>query len=71
LQMVELPKTLNETTVKPPFEKFDPYNLAVKVMFNYSAESNAYAIWNAMYKETLPSIAEFSFSDDDERKFRL
>lgn len=70
LRMVELSKAPTETNLKPPFQKFDPYNLAIKVMFNYSAESNAYAIWNAMYKETLPSIAEFSFGDTDNNKFR-
>ncbi|GIY30901.1 hypothetical protein CDAR_529751 [Caerostris darwini] len=63
-------KNVNESNVKIPFQKFDPYNLAVKVMFNYSAESNAYAIWNAMYKESLPSIAEFSFGEINKHKVR-
>lgn len=39
------------------------FNLAVKVMFNYSAESNAFAIWRAMYKETLPTITEVDLGE--------
>jgi len=31
------------------------FPLAVKMMFNYDAESNAAAILNAMYKETVPA----------------
>lgn len=31
------------------------YPLAVKMMFNYEAESNAPAILRAMYKELLPA----------------
>lgn len=34
--------------------KFDKYPLAVKMMFNYDAESNAQAILRAMYKEIIP-----------------
>ncbi|KAG8181610.1 hypothetical protein JTE90_017730 [Oedothorax gibbosus] len=47
-----------------PTGEFYPYNLAVKMMFNYSAESNSYAIWNAMHKEVLPAIADFTFEED-------
>jgi PTEN induced putative kinase 1 len=48
----------------------EEFNLAVKVMFNYSAESNAYAIWRAMYKETLPTIADFSLGEMTGHKVR-
>ncbi|CAL1264327.1 unnamed protein product [Larinioides sclopetarius] len=63
MKFLEIPKNAFEKNFKLIPESFGPYNMAVKVMFNYSAESNAYAIWNAMYKETLPSIAEFDFGD--------
>uniref|UniRef100_A0A4D5R956 non-specific serine/threonine protein kinase n=1 Tax=Scolopendra viridis TaxID=118503 RepID=A0A4D5R956_SCOVI len=36
-------------------ERFHTYNLAVKMMFNYDAESNAFAILNAMHRETVPA----------------
>lgn len=31
------------------------YPLAVKMMFNYDIQSNAFAILNAMYRETIPA----------------
>lgn len=31
------------------------YPLAVKMMFNYDIQSNAFAILNAMYRETVPA----------------
>ncbi|XP_077551503.1 PTEN-induced putative kinase 1 [Haemaphysalis longicornis] len=36
--------------------KEDPYDLAVKVMFNYDAASNAAAIWHSLRKECLPVL---------------
>lgn len=51
-------------------QSLEDFNLAVKVMFNYSAESNAYAIWRAMYKETLPALTEFSFGEMNWHKVR-
>lgn len=33
----------------------DEFPLAIKMMFNYEAESNAPAILKAMYKEILPA----------------
>ncbi|XP_042906367.1 serine/threonine-protein kinase Pink1, mitochondrial isoform X2 [Parasteatoda tepidariorum] len=59
-----------QKNVTSEIETFGKYNMAVKVMFNYSAESNAYAIWNAMYRETLPLFGEFSFGDAWETKVR-
>lgn len=40
-------------------DKFN-VNLAVKMMFNYDAESNAFAIINSMNKECVPFNGEFS-----------
>lgn len=37
------------------------YPLAVKMMFNYDIQSNAFAILNAMYRETIP--ARFYYSN--------
>ncbi|GBN19373.1 Serine/threonine-protein kinase PINK1, mitochondrial [Araneus ventricosus] len=73
MKFSEITKNVIDKNSKLLPENFGPYNMAVKVMFNYSAESNAYAIWNAMYKETLPSIAEFHFGDVNHkvRKKRL
>lgn len=39
------------------------YPLAVKMMFNYDAESNAMSILRAMHRETVPAI---SYSSNDE-----
>ncbi|KAK7073377.1 Protein tyrosine kinase [Halocaridina rubra] len=49
---VEWEQSGNETGDKTSMEK---YPLAVKMMFNYEAESNAPAILRAMYKEMLPA----------------
>ncbi|XP_076364919.1 serine/threonine-protein kinase Pink1, mitochondrial-like [Tachypleus tridentatus] len=38
-----------------PVGKFEKFKLAVKMMFNYDAESDAGTILNAMYKESLPA----------------
>lgn len=38
-----------------PIGSLAPYDIAVKMMFNYEAESNAVAIWKAMNKEILPA----------------
>lgn len=35
--------------------RFADYPLALKIMFNYDAESNAPVIFRAMYRETLPT----------------
>lgn len=37
-------------------EKEEKYDLAVKVMFNYDAASNAAAIWHSLRKECLPVL---------------
>ena len=46
----------------PPGPRDAPWNLAVKMMFNYDAESNASSILRAMYREVVPaprgSVAE-------------
>ena len=39
--------------------------LAVKLLFNYEAESNSFAIMNAMQKETVPA-KRILLSDDDD-----
>ena len=39
--------------------------LAVKMLFNYEAESNSFAIMNAMQKETVPA-KRVHLSDDDD-----
>lgn len=39
------------------------YPLAVKMMFNYDAESNAMSILRAMHRETVPAM---SYSSNDE-----
>lgn len=51
-----------DTHTSLPTGKFLPYDLALKVMFNYNAESNATAILRAMHKETLPSILDTPFA---------
>ncbi|XP_023232715.1 serine/threonine-protein kinase PINK1, mitochondrial-like [Centruroides sculpturatus] len=38
-----------------PVGSLDPYDIAIKMMFNYDAESNAVAIWKAMNKEMIPA----------------
>lgn len=44
-------------TVADLCQPFNGYDLAVKMMFNYDAESNAPAILSAMYKEIVPTRA--------------
>uniref|UniRef100_A0A646QG39 non-specific serine/threonine protein kinase n=1 Tax=Hemiscolopendra marginata TaxID=943146 RepID=A0A646QG39_9MYRI len=47
-------------------ERFHTFNLAVKMMFNYDAESNAFAILKAMHRETVPAkfiIGNISLGD--------
>ncbi|XP_035228613.1 serine/threonine-protein kinase PINK1, mitochondrial-like [Stegodyphus dumicola] len=39
-------------------------------MFSYNAESNGYAVWHAVYKETLPAIDEFSLGKLTKHKNR-
>jgi len=44
------------------------YPLAVKMMFNYDAESNAMSILRAMSRETVPSrCVQHSFSRSDQQ----
>ncbi|XP_013785415.1 serine/threonine-protein kinase PINK1, mitochondrial-like [Limulus polyphemus] len=50
--------TSNLTSLIPE-GNFEEFKLAVKMMFNYDAESNAGAILNAMYKESLPAWVGF------------
>lgn len=38
-----------------PTGSLAPYDIAIKMMFNYDAESNAIAIWRAMNKEIIPA----------------
>lgn len=40
--------------------KVSKYPLAVKMMFNYDIQSNAMAILNAMYRETIPARCYYS-----------
>ena len=47
-----------------PFRLF-VCHLAVKMLFNYEAESNSFAIMNAMQKETVPA-KRILLSDDDD-----
>jgi len=44
------------------------YPLAVKMMFNYDAESNAMSILRAMSRETVPSrCVQHNFSTTDQQ----
>ena len=43
---------------KPKKDKF-----AIKMLFNFEAESNATDIWNAMNKECIPFSGEFGLED--------
>lgn len=44
------------------------YSLAVKMMFNYDAESNAMSILRAMSRETVPSrCVQHNFSTTDQQ----
>ncbi|KAB7495443.1 Serine/threonine-protein kinase PINK1, mitochondrial [Armadillidium nasatum] len=45
----------SENQCQGPLSSSDNYPLAMKMMFNYEAESNAPAILTAMYKEMIPS----------------
>lgn len=40
-------------------QTFNGFDLAIKMMFNYDAESNATAIWRAMYRESIPAQSGF------------
>ncbi|KAF5282721.1 hypothetical protein FQR65_LT02718 [Abscondita terminalis] len=52
---------VSEKNIEPPKNDFDvsdsylKYPLAVKMMFNYDVQSNAMAILQAMYRETVPA----------------
>jgi PTEN induced putative kinase 1 len=46
---------VNEETETKIADKRDRHPLAVKMMFNYEAESNAFAILNVMHRETVPA----------------
>lgn len=43
----------------------ETYPLALKMMFNYDIQSNAMAILQAMYKETIPAINKYCNADAD------
>ncbi|GAB6019793.1 hypothetical protein CHUAL_001338 [Chamberlinius hualienensis] len=58
----------NRSKLESITQPFDGYNLAVKMMFNYEAESNAPAIMQAMYKEIVPSRTFTKLSVDDWEK---
>ncbi|XP_054707495.1 serine/threonine-protein kinase Pink1, mitochondrial-like isoform X2 [Uloborus diversus] len=66
----DIAKTVMKKENLSHLQNYDSNDLAVKVMFNYSAESNAFAIWRAMYKESLPSISELSLGDFARNKIR-
>lgn len=53
MQLMSTGKESSNVSAEPPsvFE----YPLAVKMMFNYDAESNASSILHAMQKETVPA----------------
>lgn len=50
-------------TVDTTEQDLSSFPLAVKMMFNYDAESNATSILRAMYRETVP--AEFHFTNEE------
>ncbi|XP_075211736.1 PTEN-induced putative kinase 1 [Lycorma delicatula] len=54
--------TNNTMTVKTD-EPVSSFPLAVKMMFNYDAESNATSILRAMYRETIPAKVRYSNED--------
>jgi len=45
----------NSTDIEVKTKDTSIFPLAIKMMFNYDAESNAAAILNAMYRETVPA----------------
>lgn len=55
LQNSELSVTVDTTE-----QELSNFPLAVKVMFNYDAESNAMSILRAMYRETVPAKCHFT-----------
>ncbi|CAG9855902.1 unnamed protein product [Phyllotreta striolata] len=58
----ESPSTVSEISADTENESsIDKYPLALKMMFNYDIQSNAMAILNAMYRETVP--ARFYYSN--------
>jgi hypothetical protein len=55
LQNSELSVTIDTTE-----QELSNFPLAVKMMFNYDAESNATSILRAMYRETVPAKCHFT-----------
>lgn len=53
----------NEQITIDKSQEISTFPLAIKMMFNYDAESNAIAILRAMYRETVP--ARKSYKDED------
>jgi hypothetical protein len=58
LQKSELSVTINTTE-----QELSNFPMAVKMMFNYDAESNATSILRAMYRETVP--AKYHFTNEE------
>jgi hypothetical protein len=50
------PKVMIDTTE----QELTNFPMAVKMMFNYDAESNATSILRAMYRETVPAQCHFT-----------
>lgn len=67
-QPVTVSSPENRSKLETICQPFNGYNLAVKMMFNYEAESNAPAIMQAMYKEIVPSRTFTKLSVDDWEK---
>lgn len=54
----QTPKTVKITPEDS--DDIEKYPLALKMMFNYDIQSNAMAILNAMYRETVPARIYYS-----------
>lgn len=55
--------TISDDDLSQDENTHESYPFALKMMFNYDAESNAMAILRAMQRETVPAM---SYSSNDE-----
>lgn len=46
---------ISKSVIEMTSGNFGQYDLAVKMMFNYDAESNSMSIWRAMHRESVPA----------------
>jgi hypothetical protein len=53
-------KLEQNVTIDSTEQDLSNFPLAVKMMFNYDAESNATSILRAMYRETVPAQCHFT-----------